>query len=169
MEGAQNLKLKLKAQALADLWQSQCSLHTELFELTCDEYMHLLASDMDKLDQAIEDKKLLIEDINKLEDKRRLHVQEINEDFEADSISKLPELVAFFNQNGLENESLRLEKLNLVLLDIIEKIQEQNKKNQVFLNKALLSLKELKNTFSGGKKRYETYGSNGATRSDLGR
>lgn len=62
-----------------------------------------------------------------------------------------------------------MKKLNLILMDIVEKIQEQNKKNQVFLNKALISLKELKNSFSGGGKKYETYGSNGATRNSLSR
>lgn len=169
MEGANNLKLKLQADAVADLWQQQCSLHTSLFELTCDEYIHLLASDMDKLDQTIEDKQTLIQDINNLEDKRQLYLQEINEDHIDAGIQKLSELTSFLSLHGLDKESQRLQKLNLVLMDIVDKIQEQNKRNQVFLNKALLSLKELKKSFGGGSKRYETYGSNGATRNSLGR
>lgn len=169
MEGALNLELKLKAQAIADLWQTQCSLHTELFELTCDEYIHLLASDMEKLDEAIEDKLQLIEKINKNEDRRKLWAQEINEKFPEANITKLSETVAFLKSHGLEKDGSRLEKLNLVLVDIIDKVQEQNKKNQIFLNKALVSLKELKQSFGNGKKNYETYGSNGATRNSLGR
>ncbi len=169
MEGALNLELKLKAQTIADLWQTQCSLHTELFELTCDEYIHLLASDMDKLDEAIESKLELIEKINKNEDRRKLWAQEINEEFPEATITKLSETVSFLKEKGLNNDAMRLEKLNLVLMDIIDKIQEQNKKNQLFLNKALVSLKELKQSFGNGKKNYETYGSNGATRSTLGR
>lgn len=167
MEGAQELKLKLKAQAIADLWQEQCSLHTNLFELTCDEYIHLLASDMDKLDAAIEDKRELIERINQVEDRRKLELQEINENREGTPLRKVPDLVEFLASQGLEKEGERLQKLNLVLMDIIDKIQEQNKKNQVFLNKALMSLKDLKDSFAGGGKRYETYGSNGATRNSL--
>lgn len=176
MEGALNLKLKLNAQFIADLWQEQCSLHTNLFELTCDEYIHLLASDLDKLEETIEMKNQLIKEISALEDRRKLHLQDINTSSplsgdtapkSADSIQKLSQLCAYFKENGLGEEATRIEKLNLVLLDIIDKIQEQNKKNQVFLNKALISLKELKNSFSGTTKRYETYGSNGATRKSL--
>ena len=61
---------------------------------------------------------------------------------------------------------MQIEKLNLVLLDIVNKIQEQNKKNQVFLNRALLSLKELKDSF-GGRTNYETYSSTGLAKSNL--
>src|SRR5690554_6443279 len=167
MEGDLNFKLKIHAQTIADLWREQCSLHTELFELRCDEYMHLLASDLEKLDLAIEEKSLLIDKINQLEDRRKLCLQEVNllRNGQA-SIQKLGELLLYLNEQGLNNESDRIEKLNLVLLDIVEKIQEQNKKNQVFLNKALLSLKELKNSFGGGKT-YETYGSNGVARNSM--
>lgn len=169
MEGAQSLKLKLAAQSLADLWQEHCSLHTNLFELTCDEYVHLLASDMDKLNETIDNKNTLIEEINSLELKRSGFVDEINELKEGEAMTKLSEVVSYLNEQKLESDATRLEKLNLILLDIVDKIQEQNKKNQVFLNKALISLKELKDSFSKTGKRYETYGANGATRNNLGR
>jgi flagellar biosynthesis/type III secretory pathway chaperone len=53
--------------------------------------------------------------------------------------------------------------LNSLLIDIIHRIQEQNKKNQMFLNKAMLSLREIKQGFTG-KKTYTTYGADGMTR-----
>jgi flagellar biosynthesis/type III secretory pathway chaperone len=65
------------------------------------------------------------------------------------------------------NLAQRIDKLNLVLLDIIEKLQDQNKKNQIFLNKALLSLQELKDSFAGGEKKFKTYGANGNTYSSV--
>ena len=169
MEGAQSLDLKLKSEAIADLWQEQCSLHTQLFELTCDEYLHLLASEMEKLDSAIEEKQTIIAEINGLEDQRKLLLQEINQNFEAANIHKMADLVLFLKTNDLERDATRIEKLNLVLMDIVDKIQSQNKKNQVFLNKALVSLRELKDNFGGKTKDYKTYGSNGATRNNLGR
>ncbi|MBC74867.1 MAG: hypothetical protein CME64_02515 [Halobacteriovoraceae bacterium] len=167
MDGAQELKLQLQTEAIADLWQEQCSLHTRLFELTCDEYTHLLASDMDELDESIEQKSLVIKDIEKLDLQRQALVKELNAQWEEAKIVKVKNLVEFLNANGQENNAQRIEKLNLILMDIIEKIQEQNKKNQIFLNKALISLRELKDSFAGGKKQFKTYGSNGATRSSL--
>ncbi len=169
MDGAQELKLQLQAEAIADLWQEQCSMHTRLFELTCDEYTHLLASDMDELDDSIEQKRLLIQDIEKMDKIRKSLVQEINSQWSEAKIEKVHNLVGFLTSKGQTNNAQRIEKLNLVLMDIIDKIQAQNKRNQLFLNKALISLRELKDSFGGAKKQYKTYGSNGATRSNLGR
>ena len=45
---------------------------------------------------------------------------------------------------------------------IVENIQAQNKKNQLFLNKAMLSLQELKDSFSK-QKTVTTYGPGGKT------
>ena len=56
-----------------------------------------------------------------------------------------------------------LKNLNALLIDIIHKIQEQNKKNQMFLNKAMLSIRDIKQGFTG-KKQYTTYGADGQTR-----
>lgn len=167
MDGAQELKLQLQSEAIADLWQEQCSLHTRLFELTCDEYTHLLASDMDELDESIEQKSIVIKDIEKLDKQRQALVKELNAQWEDANIFKVNTLVEFLKANGQNNNAERIEKLNLVLIDIVEKVQAQNKKNQVFLNKALISLRELKESFSGGKKQFKTYGSNGVTRSTL--
>ncbi|MCO4753886.1 MAG: flagellar protein FlgN [Bacteriovoracaceae bacterium] len=169
MDGAQELKLQLQAEAIADLWQEQCSMHTRLFELTCDEYTHLLSSDMDELDDSIEQKRLLIQDIEKMDSIRKALVQEMNAQWSEAKIEKVHTLVEFLNANGQKSNGQRIEKLNLILMDIIDKIQAQNKKNQLFLNKALISLRELKESFGGNKKNYKTYGSNGATRSNLGR
>ena len=58
-----------------------------------------------------------------------------------------------------------LKNLNALLIDIVQKIQEQNKKNQMFLNRAMLSLREIKQGFTG-KKTYSTYGADGMTRAN---
>jgi flagellar biosynthesis/type III secretory pathway chaperone len=56
-----------------------------------------------------------------------------------------------------------LEKFNSYLIDTIEKIQEQNKKNQIFINKTLLSLKTIREE-AMGRKNYSTYNSKGSTK-----
>ena len=41
MTEQQNIELKLKLNLLIDIWRSFCEMHTNLYEYTCDEYMHL--------------------------------------------------------------------------------------------------------------------------------
>ena len=55
-----------------------------------------------------------------------------------------------------------LNNFNSLLIDIIQKIQKQNKKNQIFINKAIISLKEIKGSVDGGKN-FNTYTQEGLT------
>lgn len=157
------LKLKLKLDYLRQIWHDFCEQHTYLYELTCDEYMHLLASDIDKLELTIQDKRTLLTEINQLDQSRNELVKEIVEIYGKDKPEKLTGLIAILNEENQKELATELEKRNLILLDIIEKIQEQNKKNQFFLNKAIYSLKELRESFSGEKK-YKTYSAKGMAR-----
>ena len=59
-------------------------------------------------------------------------------------------------------EEKYLNNFNKLLIEIIEKIQAQNKKNHIFINKAIHSLNEMKGSV-GGKKTYETYTKKGIT------
>lgn len=159
-------ELKIKAEYLGDVWQNFCQLHSLLYELTCDEYMHLLASDMDKLDDTLLKKEEVISEINQLEQTRVEVIDDLNI-LLGTNVSKLSDFSELLRQHNLITIGQRVDKLNLILLDIIEKLQDQNKKNQIFLNKALLSLQELKDSFSGGGKKYKTYGANGSTYSSV--
>lgn len=159
--------VNLKIIRLREMWHNFCELHTELYEVTCDEYMHLLSSEIDELENDIDNKNFTIQKINGLELERNLIGQEIAHHFQQEKTQKLSELLNLLKANGHEKVATEIEKLNLVLLDIVEKIQEQNKKNQVFLNKAILSLRELKNSFSG-KTTYNTYSANGMTKASKG-
>ena len=58
------LELKIKSEYLGDVWQNFCQLHSLLYELTCDEYVHLLSSDLDKLDDTLNNKQEVIAEIN---------------------------------------------------------------------------------------------------------
>ncbi len=165
MTEANKLRFKLKTSELVDIWQNFCESHTKLYDLTCDEYMHLLESDIDLLESALEEKNALLESISTLDTKRTVLLEELS----VLSGSKYDTLTGFVGElRAVDNnvDAKQLESLNLLLLDIILKIQDQNKKNQLFLNKAIHSLQDLRQSFSG-KKSYKTYGADGATKATV--
>jgi flagellar biosynthesis/type III secretory pathway chaperone len=155
---------KLLYHQTLSLWEDFCRLHKQLFELTCDEYMTLLASDIEQLENILPKKEELIQQISLAENSRIALMQQINErNVFPKKINKASELITAFGDVELNQGLPALKNLNLLLIDIIEKIQDQNKKNQLFLNKAMISLRELKQGFSG-KKVFTTYGADGLTR-----
>jgi flagellar biosynthesis/type III secretory pathway chaperone len=161
----QKLKFNLKAQELTSLWQTYCQEHTQLYELTCEEYLRLLESDIEGLEELLVKKNNVLESISNLDNRRLALIGEMGL-LVMTNINKSHDLIAVLKSEACLNEAKQIDSLNMLLLDIIEKIQDQNKKNQVFLNKAILSLKELKESFNG-KKTYKTYGSDGTTRSNV--
>lgn len=143
-----------------DIWELLCKKHSELFDITCDEYLTLLSSDMDLLEETVALKEKKLTEISHVDNRRLNLISEFNDmNFLDFQLEKASQLIDFFKANKVEGFQY-LEKLNLLLIDIIEKIQAQNKKNQVFLNKALISLNDLKSSFKGGKK-LTTYGPQG--------
>jgi flagellar biosynthesis/type III secretory pathway chaperone len=157
--------LRLKLTELNSVWQEYCESHNSLYDLTCDEYMHLLSSDIESLEKTLEAKNDKIEYIKTLEAKRLEVLKELNELSEDIDVKKIGDVLELAKVLEDQSETNRLEKFNLLLLDIVEKIQDQNKLNQLFLNKAILSLRDLKDSFSG-RKTFKTYGSNGVTKSN---
>lgn len=145
-------------QEITNLWQDFCSLHMDLYELTCEEYSLLIKSELDELASNLEKKNNIISTIKSCEDLRQEYIKNLDNG----NIKTINELYIYLDEKNLNNEKIQIEKLNYLLLDIIEKIQTQNKKNKIYLNKALLSLQEIKDGFSGS--RYKTYGSDGITK-----
>ncbi len=163
MDTSTQAKLLYYQQAIT-VWEGFCQLHKELFDLTCEEYMTLLASDIDKLETMLPVKEEIISRIGELEKNRAHLILKINEsNLFGSEITRAGELLEAFAEVDQRNGIPALKNLNSLLIDIIEKIQDQNKKNQVFLNKAMHSIRELKNSFSG-KKTFTTYGADGLTR-----
>ena len=164
MEESKKVFLQIKAQYISELWVDFAKYHELLFDLTCEEYVLLLESNMDHLDEKIQQKQELIEDIKKLDLLRKETVLELNKKLGV-NIKNISDLKDFLNKSNLSAEATRIENTNLILSDIIEKIQQQNKKNQVYLNKALQSLQDLKESFNG--KKYKTYGPGGQNRTSV--
>jgi flagellar biosynthesis/type III secretory pathway chaperone len=159
---------KLYYQRSILVWEGFCQLHKQLFDLTCDEYLTLLASDMEKLEGMLPIKEEIIGKIGELESERAELIDTINNSkIFSQRILKSGDLLAAFSELDQQSSIPALKNLNSLLIDIVQKLQDQNRKNQMFLNKAMLSLREIKQGFSG-KKTYTTYGADGMTRA-LGR
>lgn len=155
---------KLYYQQILSVWEGFCQLHNELYELTCEEYLTLLESDIDKLESMLPIKEEIISKIGELEKERAELIDTLNRvAIFSTKISRAGDLLAAFSEIDQATGIPALKNLNGLLVDIVHKIQDQNKKNQQFLNKAMLSLREVKQGFTG-KKTYTTYGADGQTR-----
>jgi len=146
---------------MTDLWKRLCEEHNELFGLTCEEYGHLLSSNIEALNQVTEKKQEIISRISTLEKARRKIINEINSlSLTENPINSAGELVHLMTIVEERTGERHLYRFNQFLIDIIEKLQDQNKKNQIFLTKAMNNLRDIRENISG-KKSYTTYSSSG--------
>jgi flagellar biosynthesis/type III secretory pathway chaperone len=139
-----NSEQKELYKSTVNLWQRLCNLHQSLLEVTNNEYTALLSSDLDSTTKILEQKKQLIERINKEEHARQKIVSEVLGPSTLHESFRFVDLKKFFNQFEIESKGNHLNNFNLILLDTIAKIKKQNKKNQYFINRALMSLDGLK-------------------------
>ena len=92
--------------------------------------------------------------IQQLDQARQVLMKKVSEQV-GHPINKASELLAVMAGFEKENQQNYLQRFNNLLVDIIEKIQQQNHKNQVFINKAIISLQEIRESVSGRK--FKTY------------
>ncbi len=156
-----NDKLAIIYFEVTDLWKRLCEEHNDLFGVTCDEYSLLLKSELDLLEEKLVEKNQIIARIGALETIRRELIAELNSLFPEKNIDSVSKLLEFMKSYEVEKNQKHLFRFNALLIDIIEKIQTQNKRNQLFINKALLSLKQIR-IEATGKKNYSTYTSKGS-------
>lgn len=158
------VELNFLYQRVIGIWQNFCELHKNVYEITCEEYLVLLESDMDKLEAILPLKEEMIRRIGEVETSRADLIEELNKsNYFPEPITRASDLIKSFAQIDQSAAIPALQNLNDLLIDIIQKIQEQNKKNQVFLNKAMISLGQIKQGFTG-QKTFSTYGSDGIAR-----
>lgn len=147
---------------VTDLWKKLCQEHNLLFNLTCDEYSFLLRSELDSLEEKIIEKQDCIERISTLEAIRKDLLVELKNLYPNKEITSVSELLEIMSEYEIEHNQKHLRSFNSLLIDIIEKIQTQNKRNQLFINKALMNLQQMKQEASG-KKKYSTYSKKGSS------
>ncbi|WP_127715660.1 flagellar export chaperone FlgN [Halobacteriovorax sp. HLS] len=147
---------------ITDLWKKLCEEHSVLFDQTCDEYSLLLGSQIEELEVKIEEKQETIAKIGALETIREELISNVNKHLGA-KITNVSELIIFFQDFEHTLNQKHLKSFNALLIDIIEKIQVQNKNNQLFINKALGSLKSIREE-ALGEKSYSTYNNKGSAK-----
>ncbi|MEE3079702.1 MAG: flagellar export chaperone FlgN [Bdellovibrionota bacterium] len=151
---------------ITDVWKRHCELHSELFDLTCDEYSLLLKSDLDNLEKKIEEKNYILSVIRDNEIIRDEVVAKIKTSSNEKEITNIKDVISFFSDFEPEMKDKHLYRFNELLVDIIGKIQDQNKKNQIFINKAINSLRAIREDATG-KQTVNTYNAQGKTQSRL--
>lgn len=156
-----NDKLAILYFEVTDLWKRLCEEHNLLFNVTCDEYSLLLRSELDLLEEKLLEKNEIILRIGALETVRRELIKELSAVLPGKEIDSVSSLIEVMRAYEVEKNQKHLFRFNALLIDIIEKIQAQNKRNQLFINKALLSLKQIR-IEATGKKNYSTYTSKGS-------
>jgi hypothetical protein len=160
-------KLELYYFRVTDLWKRLCQEHTTLLDQTCDEYTYLLGNKLEELEERIIIKQETIKRINGLESIREDVVKELNEylvEKKIGSMSSISELIELMNQFEIVNNQKHLFRFNALLIDIISKIQVQNKNNQLFINRSLLNLKSIRED-ALGQRSYSTYTATGGSKS----
>ena len=160
-------KLELYYFRVTDLWRKLCEEHNLLLDQTCDEYALLLANKLEELEQKIESKQETVTRITNIEKLRAEVIEELNtflKENNIGSVESVKELIELMSQFEKVNNQKHLFRFNALLIDIISKIQAQNKNNQLFINKALLNLRSIREE-ALGMKSYSTYTSTGGTKS----
>ena len=151
---------------ITDIWKRLCELHSELFDQTAEEYTHLLASDFDSIESITRAKSTTVSEINKINSLREEIIQKIESEpaLAKGTLSNSSKLIEFFQDCPPEEQGRHLWRFNRLLLDIIGKIQDQHKKNQLFINKAIHSLREIREGVFGEDK-LQIYNSKGGSQS----
>jgi flagellar biosynthesis/type III secretory pathway chaperone len=121
--------------------------------------------DIEKLEKMLPLKDEIVSKIGELEKDRSDLIDAINSAaLFSTPILRAGDLLSCFSEIEQFSGISALKNMNSLLIDIIHKLQEQNKKNQLFLNKAMISMREVRQGFTG-KKQFTTYGADGQTRS----
>ena len=142
------------------IWREFCDLHFNLFEITAAEYSCLLSSDIENLEITTLEKNKIIAAIDLADAKRQSFILNLQLQYGLSNIATVSDLIVFLEKTAPEPLVRNFVGFNSLLKDLIEKIKEQNKKNQIFLNKAIYHLQELRESTTG-KKTVHTYNSKG--------
>lgn len=164
MEAEDRKPLLEKYLTVVDIWKNFCELHNDLFNLTCDEYSALLGSKVEQIDEIVASKERVVAKINVLERQRQSIINQLNEQNEELQIKNVSSLITFFENFEKGEEQNHLFRFNALLIDIIEKIQAQNKRNRQFINRALFGLKKIREEAMGHKS-FTTYTAKGSEES----
>ncbi len=148
---------------VTDLWKLLCEEHSLLFNLVSDEYLLLLESNLEGLEDVVSEKKEVIARIAKLDLFRQNLLKKINSTLkDSEKIKSVTDLIKFLGSNPIERDQKHFLRFNGLLNKTIEKLKQQNRRNHLFLNKAMVSLNDWKKEALGHKS-FSTYDAFGTT------
>src|SRR5688500_4033708 len=102
---------------VTDLWKRLCEEHYALFNITCDEYVCLLDSDIDKLEGKLAEKEGTIAAIASLEALRQELTADLNGRSPAGpAIGNVRDLLGVMMSQPAEREGRHLERFNALLI-----------------------------------------------------
>lgn len=156
-------KLAVHYYQVTDLWKRICQAHTDLLDRTFDEYSCLLSSEIEELDIVQKEKALVVEYISKLDLLRKDIIDQVNvlqKENAQKPVETVSDLIVLMEKFEKENNQHHLFRFNELLIDIIQKIQAQAKKNQRFIDKAIHNLQTIREEASG-QKSYQSYNAHG--------
>jgi flagellar biosynthesis/type III secretory pathway chaperone len=143
------------------IWSSLCKLHAELLDLSYDEFQAIKKSELERIIEITSHKDEIVSKIDKVDKARKFLIQNFSETIpEVGIFEKSHELIAFFKNNRVNEGIDHLDHFNNLLIEVIENLQDQNRKNQYFLNRAINSLEQLKADMTGSRK-YNHYNAKG--------
>ena len=117
------VETKIHYQTAISIWEGFCLLHKELFNLTCDEYLILLESNIDQLESMLPLKEEVIQKIGELEKERTNFINELNSSgIFSSRIEKSIDLIKAFSEFENASPISALKNLNSLLIDVIHKI-----------------------------------------------
>jgi flagellar biosynthesis/type III secretory pathway chaperone len=148
---------------LSNIWKDFCIYHSNLLDATFTEYEILLSSDLEDLDEVNAIKKEFINRISSKEMERKILLAQAFEDgILTSKISSLSELEDGFAKYESNEKIEYFSEFSSLLKSIMVNLKLQNKKNQIYINKALNSLSNLKEEMAG-KKSTQIYNPKGET------
>ncbi len=134
-------------------WKALCENHIILYNQTKKEYSLLIESNITKLEEILQIKSKIIININNINNQRNKailsFINELKEENSSIEINNFQDLVDNVKSKSDTNYINELIELNNMLIKVIKKIQIQNKKNQLLLNKSIIFINSLKDEFLG--------------------
>ena len=151
----------LLVEEISLVWRKFCELHNDLYMETCKEYQLLLAGQTESLGEHLKNKTHIINEIRDMELVRKDLIANLNGLIKSKEITNTSGLLDYLQiEKSNEDQGKNLKKYNDLLVNMIEKIKYQNKKNKMFLNKAIHNLRTIREDISG-QRLLSTYDSKG--------
>jgi flagellar biosynthesis/type III secretory pathway chaperone len=135
---------------ISNVLRQFCILHSNLLDATITEYDFLLESEIDGVDEISQLKEEIVQMIHLTDEQRKTVLYEAFESGLFDKpVEGLGDLEILLIPYEKDNDITFFSEFSELLIKIIDNLKNQNKKNQIYLHKALESLQDLRSNMTG--------------------